>query len=312
MGSPRRELHVLFTMDVEPATTESGTSGPASAEAGMRSTQDYQDVLRSWGYCATYFVHPEVAMAKPEFLDALAEDGATLGLHLHTTKFAAAPQVCELGGLTAGEQRDVILEATEIFETGMGFRPTLFRPGCFSASDATYGVLVELGFTGGGVSIPGRIWPERYCVWSGAYPYAHQANEAFRLMEGELPFVDIPLSVDLTVPLCWNPLGFHHYPDLRPGGMYSDEEEVEHDRCAMLHNVLGRMAGDDPPLKTLVVDVHNDRDFTSEDSQAAAHLRSLLEGIESECHELGWRPVASTYDVVIRHYMEMQEDPGNA
>ena len=312
MGSSSHELYVLFTMDVEPATTEAGTSGPVSNEAGMRSIQDFRDVLRSWGYRATYFVHPELALAQPQFLQDLAGDGSVLGLHLHTTKFAAAPKACELGGLTADEQRDVILKAVDMFETGTGFRPTLFRPGCFSASDATYGVLVELGFAGGGVSIPGRVWPEHYCVWSGAYPYAHFAHEAFRQARGELPFVDIPLSVDLTHPLRWNPLGFHHYPDLRPGGMYSDEEEVENDRRAMLRNILHRMAQDDPPLKTLVVDVHNDRDFVAEDSQAAVHLRSLLDGIEPECHDLGWSPVASTYDVVVRDYMVMQEDAGNA
>jgi len=33
-----------------------------------------------------------------------------------------------------------------MFEEGMRNRPTLFRPGCFSANDATYPVLCELGW----------------------------------------------------------------------------------------------------------------------------------------------------------------------
>ncbi|MCK5804426.1 MAG: hypothetical protein KAI66_16430 [Lentisphaeria bacterium] len=198
---------------------------------------------------------------------------------------------------------------TEMFETDMGFRPTLFRPGCFSASDATYGIQAELGFAGGGVSIPGRIWPERFCVWSRAYPYAHFAHEAFRQIEGELPFVDIPLSVDLTGPLRYNPVGFQHYPDLCPGGVYAEEEEVEYDRCELLHNILRRMAADDPPVKTLVVDVHNDRDFSDEGSQAAGHLQVLLERLKPECDELGWELVPSTYAKVVGDFEEMHAAP---
>jgi len=289
-------------MDVEPTATDKGSSGPVSDQAGIRSVQDYQDVLHSRGYRATYFVHPEVACAHPEFFQQLAKGGSAVGLHLHTTKFTLAKQCCELGGLTADKQRRIIQMASEMFETGIGFRPTLFRPGCFSANDATYGVLTELGFTGGGVSIPGRIWPDRFCVWSGSYPYTHFTHEAFRQKKGTMPFVDIPLSVDLTEPLSYNPVGFHHYPDLRPGGVYSEDDEVTHDRRELLHNILQRMAKDDPPVKTLVVDVHNDRDFTTEGSQATTHLQAVLNGIEPECKKLGWQPVPATYNEVVRHF----------
>jgi len=291
-------------MDVEPIAADTRSSGPVSDEAGMRSIEEYQEVLRSRGYRATYFVHPEVACAQPEFFKALAKDGNALGMHVHPTKFALAKQRCELGGLTADKQRNILRMAVEMFETGMGFRPTLFRPGCFSASDATYGVLTELGFTGGGVSIPGRIWLDRFCVWSGAYAYTHFAHEAFRQREGALPFVDIPLSVDLAGPLRYNRAGFHHYLDLRPGGVYTQGDEVAHDHRKLLHDILRGMAKDDPPVKTLVVDVHNDRDFTAEDSLAAAHLRTMLEGLEPECRELGWEPVPGTYDEVIRYFEE--------
>lgn len=297
-----RQLFVLFTMDVEPCAADAQSSGPVSDEAGMAAIKDYQEVLRSCGYCATYFVHPELACAYPKFYRDLANDGSALGLHLHTTKFSAAKQRCELGGLTAAEQRRLLDMAARMFEEGIETRPTLFRPGCFSANDATYGVLCELGFAGGGLSIPGRIWPERHCVWSGAYPYAHFAHGAFRQCEGALPFVEIPLSVDLTTPLRHNPVGFRHHPDLRPGGVYSETDEIACDRRELLHNILHRMAADDPPVRTLVVDVHNDRDLASDDSQAAKDLRTVLDGIEPECRDLGWEVVAATYDEVIRHY----------
>lgn len=297
-----KKLFVLFTMDVEPSAAASGSSGPDSDEVGMRAILDFQNVLHRFAYRATYFIHPELIVAYPRFYKTLANEGNALGLHLHTTKFSAAKQRCELGGLPSREQRRLIDMAADLFERGLGVRPRIFRPGCFSANDATCGVLHDLGFMGGGVSIPGRIWPDRFCVWSGAYPYAHFAHKAFRQCAGDLRFVDIPLSVDLTTPLRYNPVGFYHHPDLRPGGVYSETDEVAYDRRELLHNILQRMAADRPPINTLVVDVHNDRDFTSEGSQAAENLRAVLEGIEPECRALGWEAVPATYEEVIRRY----------
>lgn len=292
-------IHILFTMDVEPATDAVGHSGPVSDEAGRQAVRDYCAVLEPWGYRATFFVHPEMASADPAFFRDLALEGHSLGLHVHTTKFALDPQPCELGGLSSDEQRRILTLAADQFADALGFRPQLFRPGCFSANDATYEILVELGFAGGGVSIPGRIWSDRFCIWSGAHPYVHFAHETFRQLEGTLPFVEVPLSVDLSGPLEWNPIGFHHYADLRPGGMYSAADEVERDRQVLLESILRRTVLDNPPLKTLVVDVHNDRDFISDNSSAARHLRTVLEQIKPRCHALGLEPIASTYGLVV-------------
>lgn len=297
-----KKMLVLFTMDVEPAALNAGTSGPSSDEAGLNAIHDYQATLGAYGYNATYFVHPELTRDHPAFFQSLAKEGATLGLHVHTTKFTADKQECELGGLTADKQKKILQLASEMFEKGVGVRPTLFRPGCFSANDATYGVLAELGFTGGSISIPGRIWPDRYCVWSGAYPYAHFGHESFRQREGTVPFVDIPLSVDMTGQPRWNPVGFYHYPDLRPGGVYSQTDEVSYDRRELLHNIIGQMAEDNPPMKTLVVDVHNDRDFKSENSEAGRHLRAVLEGIEPECRAVGLKACPSTYAEAVEYF----------
>ena len=293
------DVFILFTMDVEPSTSEAGVSGPCSDAEGARNIGGYRDALDAFGYRGTYFVHPEVAEAQAELFLALRDEGAGLGLHLHTTKFRAAPAAVELGGLTAEAQRDILNKAARQFEGAMGFRPELFRPGCFSANDATYGVLTELGFKGGGVCIPGRVWPERFCVWAGAYPYARFAHATFRQLRGDLPFVEVPLSVDMTGPLRRHPVGFLHYPDLRPGGVYSETQEDARAHRALLGAILHRMAEDDPPVKTLVVDVHNDRDFTSPDSEAARHLRMLLEGVEPEAADAGLRPVASTMAEVV-------------
>ena len=289
-----QDVFILFTMDVERSTTAAGVSGPRSDAEGARSIEGYRDALDAFGYRGTYFVHPEVAEVQTDLFLRLRDEGAALGLHLHTTKFRDAPTPVELGGLTAGEQRAILGRAARQFGDALGFRPELFRPGCFSANDATYGVLTELGFTGGSVCVPGRVWPDRFCVWAGAYPYARLAHAAFRQLPGDLPFVEVPLSVDMTRPLIRHPVGFLHYPDLRPGGVYTKAQQDGRDHRTLLGNILRRMAEDDPPVKTLVVDIHNDRDFTSPDSEAARHLRALLEGIEPEAAAAGLRPRGST------------------
>ncbi len=300
-GDSRMEgkLFILFTMDVEPPASSAGVSGPDSFESGIYAVQSYSGLINTWGYPATYFVHPEVACADAPFFKSLARGGNSLGLHLHTTKFDLYRQEHELGGLTAKMQHTILNHAVEMFTKGTGFRPELFRPGCFSANDSTYGVLDKLGFKGGGVSIPGRVWPERYCIWSCAYPYTHFAHEAFRQNRGDLQFVDIPLSVDMSSPLSWNPVGFFHYPDLRPGGVYAEKDEVKLNRTVLLRNILKKMSADNPPIKTLVVDVHNDRDFVSENSSVRKQLIALISDIEAECNELGWKPIPSTYDEVV-------------
>lgn len=286
-------------MDVEPPTSTAGVSGPDSFESGIDAVRGYMSLIGTWNYRSTYFVHPEVVCDNPRFFRSLLERGNSLGLHLHTTKFCLCRQKQELGGLGADTQQAVLNQATKMFEEGAGFRPVLFRPGCFSANDFTFGILTELGFKGGGVSIPGRVWPERYCIWSAAYPYAHFAHRAFRQNPGDLKFVNIPLSVDMLSPLSYNPVGFYHYPDLRPGGVYSVKEEVQFKRSVLLRNILKKMAADDPPLKTLVVDVHNDRDFVSGDSEVRKQLITLISDIETECGELGWEPVSGTYEEVV-------------
>lgn len=304
------EVHVLFTMDVEPVARGGQASGPCSVEDGLHAVEAYRTVLHAWNYEASLFVHPEVVTSAPDVFRALDRDGATVALHLHTTKFEADRQPVELGGLSPATQRRVVGAAADQFAAAVGRRPTLFRPGCFSASDATYGILVELGFRGGGISIPGRIWTQRYCVWAGAYPYMHRAHEAFRQQPGDLPFVDIPLSVDFDAGLRRHPVGFEHYPDLRPGGVYSKDDEVPLDRRAMLRSILRRLMADDPPVKTLVIDVHNDRDFTGAESQAARHLRELLEGIEPECRSLGLTARGSTYDAVVEQALSLRRGAG--
>ncbi len=300
------EVLVLFTMDVELPTSGDGlTSGPASLAEGARRTREYYDVLRAAGYTPTYFIHPELGETQAGLFGELRAAGACLGLHVHAVKFRPVPSPCELGGLAAAAQTAVLTAAAAMFERHFSERPTLFRPGCFSANDETYGVLHRLGFVGGSVSIPGRVWPARHCVWAGAEPHPHYAHAAFRQLPGDLPFVEIPLSVDRVGGLRRHALGFDYYPDLRPGGVYTAAEDSGRDHAAMLAHLAEQLATERPLLRTIVVDVHNDREFADPRSDAGRQLREVLDGLVPALARVGLRPVGATFAEAVRRYREV-------
>ncbi len=303
------EVLTIFTMDVEPVTSADGhTSGPATATEGAQRAREYADVLGDFGYCPTYFIHPEMAELQAELFLELHDRGAGLGLHLHPPKFSEMPSQHELGGLTKDRQLEVISAALAIFERHFGFHPRIFRPGCFSGNDSTFSALHELGFDGGSISIPGRIWLERYCVWAGAEPHPHLVNAEFRQLPGQLPFVDIPLSVDRLGGLHSHPLGFQHYPDLRPGGVYSEEEDSGRDHLELLQHIIQQLAEDEPKLKTIVIDVHNDRSFSDPAKTSARQLRTILDNLKPELERFRLHPVSATIGDAIERFNEINRE----
>lgn len=298
-GNTDNRVWIVFTMDVELNTSGDGkTSGPATSAEGARRIREYFDCVGAFGYTPSYFVHPDIGDEQVEVLLDLKKQGAFLGLHLHPVKFTRQPAAYELGGLTRTEQLDILGQARDMFAGRFGFVPTYFRPGCFSASDVTFSVLQELGFVGGSVSIPGRIWPERCCVWAGTEFHPHYANPAFRQLPGAMDFVNIPLSVARLHGLRRHPVGFLHYPDLRPGGVYSNDEDSGRDHRDLLGQIVRQLVDDRPLLKTIVVDVHNDRDFCDLSTTSAQQLRQVLDGIGPLLAEHRLSPVNGPFDEV--------------
>ncbi len=228
------DVLILFTMDVEsPALADGRTSGPATAEEGGRRVREYADALAQHGYVPTYFVHPELGETQSDLFLDLQSRGAGLGLHLHTAKFAASPRSCELGGLTRDEQIEVLSSGRALFERYFGFCPRIFRSGCFSANDCTYGVLHELGFT---------------------------------------------------------------------GGVYSEEEDSGRNHAELLRNVVQQLAEERPGLKTVGIDVHNDRDFIDQQSTSAKQLHTLLTSLEPVLAQFGLRSVSATMEQAIKAF----------
>ncbi|MDD5596804.1 MAG: polysaccharide deacetylase family protein [Victivallaceae bacterium] len=284
-------------------------SGPVSDKAGRRSVENYLTVIGKYGYTPTFFVHPELTEIQRDFFLNLRDKGAGLGLHLHPTKFTRKKCSVEMGGLSEKQQREILGLAVDMFEQNLGIKPQLFRPGAFSANDYTYKVLNELGFRGGSISIPGRIWAERFCIWSGAYPYPHLANSNMRQVPGNLPFVEIPLTVDFSRPLRLNHQGYHHYFDLRPGEkIYAGNTIIQKDFQLILENIAKQLVKNDPMLKTIVIDTHNDLEYLDRETESARHLHILLEHIDPVLKKYGLEPLDATMDKAIERFLEKDNE----
>lgn len=265
-------------MDVEPVKHDARWTGPPDAATSDRLIRAYRRTARKHGFPATLFVHPEAAELHADLLRQAEGEGDCLGLHVHPTRFEYPRYRYEFGYYTGEQQAEILTRAKSRWAAAIGCEPVYFRPGAFSANDATFATLVSLGFRGGSVSIPGRVWPGRYCIWSAAPLDPHRANAAFRQVAGDLPFANIPLSVDSTAVV--QSLGMTCFRDLRPNARGVPAEQT-------LRNILAGIAERRPPVAVLHIVTHNDQPFDEPDSESSRHLRTVLTRVGPVCEELG-------------------------
>ena len=192
------KLWVCFTMDVERIAQFSPPGGPENLEVAHRSVDSYCQILADNGFFATLFIVPEAAYDQRQLLKQKAVEGHELGLHFHDQSFLdhwKNPDLYDyLGGYTLEIQRGKLLEAKKIWINALETEPKTMRPGNFSANDSTFPLLTELGFTHGSVSQPGRNWNIFKANWENACRNVHRGHCAYRLVEGDLDFVEIPVT----------------------------------------------------------------------------------------------------------------------
>jgi len=283
------DLHVLITMDVEPLKQQPQWTGPEDAAGSERSIRGYRDLAAGHGFPVSFFVHPEAAELHRDLLRRLADQGAGLGLHVHPMKFRHPRYRYELGYYSADEQREMLGLAKGQWSVALGGEPRYFRPGAFSANDTTLPVLVSLGFVGGSVSIPGRVWPQRYCIWAGAELDPHRANARFRHVAGDLPFANIPLSVDTSDLIRRD--GVSYFRDLRPTARDVPAETT-------LRHIIAQIAARRPAVAVLHVVTHNDQPFDDPASESARRMGEVLARIQPRCAEAGLAAVGATFETV--------------
>jgi len=189
------ELLTTFTMDCEEVGAHQG--GPRDWALGERAMRGFCETLLANGLSATLFVVPKAAEHYKICLQELHHAGIEVGLHYHPQDHGW-PDF--LGAYTQDEQREMLAEATTSWAEALGWTPRVFRPGNFSANDATFPVLASLGYLAGSVSCPLRNFGEVRAHWAGTLLDPHFAHAANRLLAGDgthgLNFLEVPLTVD--------------------------------------------------------------------------------------------------------------------
>jgi len=286
-----QDLYVLVTMDVEVPRQHPEASGPPDWASSSRYIRAYTEVAAEHRFPVSFFSHPECAERHAPLFEELKQThGAFVdGLHLHPWKFGDGKYRAHLGGMTAAEQRAVVSAAIAVWQAAFGRRPPYFRPGTFSANDSTFPVLVDLGFRGGSVSAPGRVFRELNAVWTGAVPDPHRPHRCFRQLEGDLPFANVPLTQDFSELQC--AAGRFFYRDLRP-----DYTDVDH--RILVGNVVEQLAERRPAIPVIHFDTHNDNDYTDPGNRVRRNYETLLAAIPDICRRAGFRAVGSTIDKV--------------
>ena len=275
-------LHVIFTMDCERILAMSAPGGPETWEESENSILGFADILLERGLLATLFIVPETAKQHRDLFLELEQRGFELGMHFHPHSFRDLRYDEYLGGYDAGQQQALLALGVDDWTEALGGKPTSFRPGNYSANDATFRVLTDLGFRQGSVSAPGRVMPDFRAVWAGAHPYPHHAHPEFRLIEGDLDFYEVPVSEDLSRRM-WKG---RCAAELRVESARPEEHRQTIDNC------LSAMLADDPPVKALVPMTHNMFGYEDPDCRDTESLKEIADYVRvaAERHSLTVAP----------------------
>lgn len=280
-------IYVAISMDCERDRqfTHPTASGPADFAASARWVRAYAELAGEYGWPVTFFLHPEVAEGQRDLFLELEGQGACLGLHLHPWKFGDGTYRAHFGGLSEAQQRAALSEAIALWQRAIGRRPRYFRPGTFSANDATYRVLVDLGFRGGSISAPGRVYPDLNSIWTGAEKDPHRPHATFRQLKGDLEFGNVPLTHDYSQLENVNGRLFHR--DLRPDYHDADYHEIA-------NNIVEQIVERRPAVPVIHMVTHNDHDYTDPDDRVRRNYDVVLREIDDACRSRGITPVGAT------------------
>lgn len=297
-------IYVAISMDCERDRnfTHPTASGPTDFKASEGWVRAYFDLAGEYGWPVTFFLHPEVAEGQADLFLDLERQGGCLGLHLHPWKFGDGKYKAHFGGLTADQQRAALSEAAALWQRAIGRRPEYFRPGTFSANDSTYQVLVDLGFRGGSISAPERVYVDLCSVWTGAEKDPHRPHHAFRQHKGTLEFGNVPLTQDFSKRETLK--GRYFYRDLRP-----DYQDADYHLIA--NNIVEQLIARDPAVPVIHMVTHNDHDYTDPNDRVRRNYDVVLREIDQACRSRGIEPVGATIaqlvDMVLAQPVDVPE-----
>lgn len=295
-----KQINVVVSMDCEPtkATTHPTATGPQDFAQSERAITGYWEIAKSYGFPVTFFVHPETILAQADMFKALKSEGACIGLHMHPWKYSQCyyggkRYLAHYGELSEEDQVALLSEAIALFREGMGERPLYFRPGTFSANDAAYGVLTRLGFRGGSVSAPGRVFKEIRSNWTHAELDPHRPHPIYRHIPGDLEFGNMPLSADVSRLLTQKD-GRQRYADFRPDVDWPGQFDISYKTIAQ--NILAQVTERAPAVPVLNTISHNHYEYRDASHPACQRFKVMLDEIAAACERAGVTAVGTTMD----------------
>jgi Polysaccharide deacetylase len=259
-------LYILFTMDCTPVASRGITTGPRTWVQSARAIEGFCDRLASAGYPATLFVAAPSAEEHSPLFEELSMRDVELGLHIHPPALDAARYTRHLGEYRAEEQRAIIELALDRVYDAVGIRPRSFRSGAFSADDATFGTLFELGFRQGSLSVPGRELPREAARWAGTELNPHYVDPVDRLRAGSLPFLELPVTSDPD----------HSYRLGYPYDLCIENSSVEDWHRPLIEQHLDRMARSQAPFQTLCLFTHSGVAYYQDDDRHSVTVEQLI------------------------------------
>ncbi|PJR09838.1 hypothetical protein [Sinorhizobium meliloti] len=277
-----KELLVVVTMDCEPPNRAAlpGVTGPEDWEKSAAYIETYCAIAGSFDFPVSLFLHPEVAAHHSSLLEGLERTGTNIsGLHLHPWKYDPENSLTHVGHMEYDLQMKIIARAMTEWTQGLGRQPQYFRPGTFSANDFTAPIMRALGFIGGSISVPGRIFPDLGAVWEGCPPDPHLLHNAQRVYPGSLPLPNMPLTVDFSKTLRRN--GRQWHPDFRPDQIYEDMD-------GSIRAVLGQIRDRNPTVPVFNTITHNDNDYTDPANPVRRNLEAVLGTVKRLAPEYGF------------------------
>lgn len=193
----KQKCYFLLTMDCERVQNKNSyPAGPLSWQESEKNIVAFGKISLKFGYKATFFAVPEAAEKHANTFKELIKSGHEIGLHLHPQTFRYGVNE-NLGNLPYEMQFRIIKDARDVFEDAMGFLPSSFRSGYFSASHDTFRALSALGFKRGSCVIPGRHLSGSGGNWKG--------------WSGQCKYIDSYFEVPVTTRHCKKSLSWFFY-----------------------------------------------------------------------------------------------------
>lgn len=266
----KQPLYITFTMDCERIQAESPPGGPATWGLSERAIRGYCERLIDCGMPPTLFLTPECAARHAKMIRALGDAGAQLGLHVHPESFLDGRWDKPIGMYNRAVQKNILKLARDMVAEAVGVIPTAFRSGNCSVNDDTFPILIELGFTHGSLSDPGRHAPNWAADWFDAYPWPYFVSSEAPGIRGDLPFVEVPTTTDRR--------------DLKRNSS-PQELRIERGPFASVHGpiieyALAEMEREKPDIRTLCIMTHNTFAYTDATEPRTQTLIDIIDRID--------------------------------